>query len=157
MVYQPMLELLGLLDGHGFSCWIFSGGGTDFMRAFATEIYGLPPYRVAQRGVIRTFQAASVFPRLTVLENLLLGARPGRGETIAVELDSTVAGTTLYIRDQGPGVKAEQLGSRVERIEQETTDNPRDDSGARGGDVAEAHEESCLVGGDDVLEERPVD
>ena len=43
---------------------------------------GLPPYRVAQRGVIRTFQTASVFPRLTVLENLLLGARPGRGESV---------------------------------------------------------------------------
>jgi hypothetical protein len=41
-----MLELLGLLGGQGFSCWIFSGGGTDFMRAFAAEIYGLPPHRV---------------------------------------------------------------------------------------------------------------
>jgi ABC-type branched-subunit amino acid transport system ATPase component len=40
----------------------------------------LPPYRVAERGVIRTFQTASVFPRLTVLENLVLGARPGIGE-----------------------------------------------------------------------------
>jgi phosphoglycolate phosphatase-like HAD superfamily hydrolase len=28
MVYQPMVELLGLLDRNGFSCWIFSGGGT---------------------------------------------------------------------------------------------------------------------------------
>jgi two-component system, OmpR family, sensor kinase len=37
-----------------------------------------------------------------------------RGETITVELDSTVAGTTLYIRDQGPGVKAEQLASLFE-------------------------------------------
>ena len=37
MVYQPMLELLGLLGGHEFSCWIFSGGGTDFMRASASE------------------------------------------------------------------------------------------------------------------------
>lgn len=46
MVYQPMLELLGLLDRHGFSCWIFSGGGTDFMRAWAGEVYGLPPHRV---------------------------------------------------------------------------------------------------------------
>jgi len=46
MVYQPMLELLTLLDDHGFSCWIFSGGGTDFMRAFASEVYGLPPHRV---------------------------------------------------------------------------------------------------------------
>ena len=45
-VYQPMLELLGLLDRSGFSCWIFSGGGTDFMRAWAGAVYGLPPHRV---------------------------------------------------------------------------------------------------------------
>ena len=45
-VYQPMLELLDLLDRNGFSCWIFSGGGTDFMRAWAGEVYGLPPHRV---------------------------------------------------------------------------------------------------------------
>jgi two-component system OmpR family sensor kinase len=37
-----------------------------------------------------------------------------RGEAITVELDSTVAGTTLYIRDQGPGVKTEQLESLFE-------------------------------------------
>ena len=45
-VYQPMLELLGLLDRRGFSCWIFSGGGTDFMRTWAGDVYGLPPHRV---------------------------------------------------------------------------------------------------------------
>ena len=45
-VYQPMLELLGLLDRHGFSCWIFSGGGTDFMRTWTADVYGLPPHRV---------------------------------------------------------------------------------------------------------------
>jgi hypothetical protein len=46
MVYQPMLELLGLLASRHFSCWIFSGGGTDFMRAWATDVYGLPRHRV---------------------------------------------------------------------------------------------------------------
>jgi hypothetical protein len=45
-VYQPMLELLGLLDRTGFSCWIISGGGTDFMRTWAADVYGLPPHRV---------------------------------------------------------------------------------------------------------------
>ena len=48
-VYQPMLELLGLLDRRGFSCWIFSGGGTDFMRTWAGDVYGLPPHRVIDR------------------------------------------------------------------------------------------------------------
>jgi haloacid dehalogenase-like hydrolase len=45
-VYQPMLELLSLLDSSGFSCWIFSGGGADFMRTWSEEIYGLPRHRV---------------------------------------------------------------------------------------------------------------
>ena len=45
-VYQPMLELLSLLARRGFSCWIFSGGGTDFMRTWATEVYDLPAHRV---------------------------------------------------------------------------------------------------------------
>jgi hypothetical protein len=45
-VYQPMLELLMLLDRSGFSCWIFSGGGTDFMRAWAGDVYGVPQHRV---------------------------------------------------------------------------------------------------------------
>jgi hypothetical protein len=45
-VYQPMLELLSFLDDSGFSCWIFSGGGADFMRTWSTELYGLPPHRV---------------------------------------------------------------------------------------------------------------
>ncbi len=45
-VYQPMLELLRLLDDQGFSCWIFSGGGADFMRAWAPEVYGLPAHRI---------------------------------------------------------------------------------------------------------------
>jgi len=64
MVYQPMLELLDLLDGHGFSCWIFSGGGTDFMRAFAAEIYGLPPYRVIGSVGATEFRDGAAGPEL---------------------------------------------------------------------------------------------
>jgi hypothetical protein len=45
-VYQPMLELLALLEGNGFSCWIFSGGGADFMRAWASDVYGIPIHRL---------------------------------------------------------------------------------------------------------------
>lgn len=44
--YRPMLELLSFLGDRGFSCWIFSGGGADFMRTWSNELYGLPPHRV---------------------------------------------------------------------------------------------------------------
>jgi phosphoglycolate phosphatase-like HAD superfamily hydrolase len=46
MVYAPMLELLDHLRDSGFSVWIVSGGGVDFMRAFAERVYGVPPENV---------------------------------------------------------------------------------------------------------------
>ncbi len=46
MVYQPMLELLSYLRDSGFKTFIVSGGGVDFMRAFAEDVYGIPPYQV---------------------------------------------------------------------------------------------------------------
>jgi phosphoserine phosphatase len=44
--YQPMLELLRYLEVNGFSNWIVSGGGRDFMRGFSAELYGIPRQRV---------------------------------------------------------------------------------------------------------------
>ncbi len=46
VVYQPMVELLGYLRANGFKAYIVSGGGIEFMRAVAEEIYGIPPEQV---------------------------------------------------------------------------------------------------------------
>lgn len=46
MVFQPMLELLGYLRDNGFKTYIVSGGEVAFMRAFAEEVYGIPPEQV---------------------------------------------------------------------------------------------------------------
>ena len=46
LVYQPMLELLAYLRANGFKTFIVSGGGVDFMRVFAEEVYGIPPEQV---------------------------------------------------------------------------------------------------------------
>jgi phosphoglycolate phosphatase-like HAD superfamily hydrolase len=46
MVFQPMLELLDYLRANDFKVYIVSGGGVDFMRAFAEEAYGVPPENV---------------------------------------------------------------------------------------------------------------
>jgi ABC-type branched-subunit amino acid transport system ATPase component len=50
------------------------------------DIAGLPSYRVARRGVGRTFQLASEFPRLTVLENMLTAVQGSRGDTLRTAL-----------------------------------------------------------------------
>ena len=41
---------------------------------FGRDITNLPPYERAHMGLARTFQITNLFPRLTVLENVLLGA-----------------------------------------------------------------------------------
>jgi hypothetical protein len=46
MVYQPMLELLAYLRSNGFKTFIVSGGGVEFMRTFAEQVYGIPPEQV---------------------------------------------------------------------------------------------------------------
>ncbi len=38
-----------------------------------TEVKELPPHQVAARGIARTFQQIRLFPKMTVLENLLVG------------------------------------------------------------------------------------
>lgn len=46
LVYQPMIELLQLLESRGFTTYLCSGGDTDFMRVFSQRLYGIPPERV---------------------------------------------------------------------------------------------------------------
>jgi hypothetical protein len=46
LAYQPMVELLRYLRTNGFTTWVCSGGGTDFMRVITPEIYGIPPEQV---------------------------------------------------------------------------------------------------------------
>ncbi|UIP27069.1 HAD family phosphatase [Photobacterium sp. TLY01] len=46
MVYQPMIELLGYLRSNGYKTYIVSGGGVEFMRAWAPQVYGIPPEQI---------------------------------------------------------------------------------------------------------------
>lgn len=46
MVYQPMLELLAYLRSNGFKTYIVSGGGIEFIRPWADNVYGIPPEQI---------------------------------------------------------------------------------------------------------------
>jgi len=46
MTFVPMVELLQFLADHGFTCYIVSGGGRDFIRPVTQQLYGIPPERV---------------------------------------------------------------------------------------------------------------
>ena len=46
------------------------------------EITNLPPQRIANLGIARTFQVSSLFPKLTVWENLLVAYPDQKGESL---------------------------------------------------------------------------
>src|SRR3954469_15828973 len=48
--YRPMRELIDLLHAHDFAVYICSGGGRDFVRVVAHEMYGIPRQRVIGSG-----------------------------------------------------------------------------------------------------------
>ncbi len=56
LVYQPMLELLAFMRAHGFQTWIVSGGGIDFLRVWAEEVYGIPPSQVVGSSIKTRFE-----------------------------------------------------------------------------------------------------
>jgi phosphoglycolate phosphatase-like HAD superfamily hydrolase len=62
--YAPMVELLGYLTANGFSNYIASGGGRDFMRPVSQDMYGIPRERVI--GSSTTFAYSSDGPGGTI-------------------------------------------------------------------------------------------
>lgn len=56
LAYQPMLELLVYLRANGFQTWLVAGGSTDFMRAFAPKIYGIPASQTIGTNIDRDYR-----------------------------------------------------------------------------------------------------
>jgi phosphoserine phosphatase len=63
LVYQPMLEVMDYLRANGFSTWIVSGGGIDFMRPWAEQVYGIPPWQVVGSQIEVTYNDEDGPPR----------------------------------------------------------------------------------------------
>jgi hypothetical protein len=70
MVYQPMLELLGYLRANGFKTYIASGGGVEFMRVFAEQVYGVPPEQVIGSSIKTKYEVRDGVPVLLRLPEL---------------------------------------------------------------------------------------
>ncbi|WP_020207790.1 HAD family hydrolase [Gilvimarinus chinensis] len=62
MVYQPMLELMDYFRANDFKVFIVSGGGIDFLRVFAEELYGVPPEQVVGSTLEAKFEMQNGVP-----------------------------------------------------------------------------------------------
>jgi ABC-type branched-subunit amino acid transport system ATPase component len=77
-------SIAGLIGPNGSGKTTLFNVITGYERPDAGEVYlgdeaitNAPPHRVFARGIGRTFQLTRTFPRLTVLENMLVAAQPG--------------------------------------------------------------------------------
>ena len=69
-------NLLTGYDSPNSGSWTFNGQALN----------GVPPHKVARLGMVRTFQLTKALYRLTVLENMALGARGQKGESVFASL-----------------------------------------------------------------------
>jgi hypothetical protein len=70
MVYQPMLELLAYLRANGFRTFIVSGGGIEFMRVWAEQVYGVPPEQIIGSSIKTRYELRDGKPVLVRLPEL---------------------------------------------------------------------------------------
>jgi branched-chain amino acid transport system ATP-binding protein len=76
-------EILGLIGPNGAGKTTCFGLITGIVQPTAGHVKfrgrsltGLPPHRIARHGVARTFQKTSLFPYLTVHQNVMIGQQP---------------------------------------------------------------------------------
>ncbi|MFD4912657.1 HAD family hydrolase [Streptomyces virginiae] len=74
LVYRPMLELFDYLKAHDFRVFVCSGGGRDFMRVFAEEIWSLPKENVIGTAPAYEYTDGRIVRTDRMLGGLALGA-----------------------------------------------------------------------------------
>jgi hypothetical protein len=70
LVYQPMLELLEYLRANDFKTFIVSGGGIEFMRPWAEEVYGIPKDQIVGSSIKTEFVVEEGVPMIMRLPEI---------------------------------------------------------------------------------------
>jgi hypothetical protein len=85
--YRPMLELLAYLRDQQYKTFIVSGGGIDFMRVFAEELYGIPPEQVIGSSTASEFAMVDDKPVLTkTMKDFFLDDKEGKPAGIQMHI-----------------------------------------------------------------------
>ena len=56
LVYQPMLEVMDYLRANGFSTYIVTGGGQEFVRPYSDDLYGIPAEQVIGSSIVTKYE-----------------------------------------------------------------------------------------------------
>jgi phosphoserine phosphatase len=149
MVFQPMLELLAYLRGNGFKTYIVSGGGVEFLRVFAEQVYGVPPEQVIGSTIKTRYEQRNGRPAIVRLPevdfiddkagkpvaiNKFIGKRPiaafgnSDGDFEMLEWVTSAPGVRLALlvhHDDGEREWAYDRKSHVGRLDRGLEEGPR--------------------------------
>ncbi|WP_162820434.1 HAD family hydrolase [Microvirga calopogonii] len=84
LVYQPMLEVLAYMRANRFKTFIVSGGGAEFIRAFAEDRYGIPPEQIVGSRISTKFERRDGQPTLFRLPQVDF-VDDGPGKPVGIE------------------------------------------------------------------------
>lgn len=85
LIYQPMLELMQYLRANGYKTYIVTGGGQDFVRAYADDVYGVPTEQVVGTAITTTYKYDTASGKSSLLKNpklMLNDNGPGKAQGI---------------------------------------------------------------------------
>ena len=85
LVYQPMIELMGLLRANAFRTYIVTGGGQDFVRVYAQHVYNIPPEQVIGGSLVKKDQLRDGKPVLMRMPKLFFND-DNDGKAIGIDL-----------------------------------------------------------------------
>ncbi len=113
LVYQPMLELLDYLRTKQFKIYIISGGSQEFMRVWASEVYGIPKENII----------GSTFKREVVMEGDSLSIAQNAQFEFNDDHEGKVIAINKFIGKKPIMVVGNSDGD-LEMMEYSDTDNP---------------------------------
>jgi phosphoserine phosphatase len=83
LAYQPMVEVLRYLEASGFTNYIVTGGGVEFVRAISQSVYAIPPEHVIGSTIKYKYAVVDGMPTLTRLAQVAnIDDGPGKPQTI---------------------------------------------------------------------------
>ncbi|MFO1106212.1 MAG: HAD family hydrolase [Amaricoccus sp.] len=85
LVFQPILEAMAYLRANGFRTYIVTGGGQDFVRVYAEQVYGIPPAQVVGSSIETRYEMRDGKPQL-LREPKILFVDDGPGKARGIDL-----------------------------------------------------------------------
>jgi phosphoserine phosphatase len=83
LAYAPMIEVLRYLEANGFTNYIVTGGGVEFVREISESVYGIPPEHVIGSTIRYKYSVIDGVPTLTRIAQLAnVDDGPGKPQTI---------------------------------------------------------------------------